>query len=192
MSEIKQSKRGGKRNGAGRKPKTKRVEELIASGVITPQPDDAAEPQKKTGRPSDFRDEFVIQAEKLCRLGATDMELADFFEVDVRTIYRWAQAREAFCQALKAGKEVSDDRVERSLYNRAIGYTYDAVKIFMPAQAHAPVYAPYREHALPDVTAASKWLSNRRPDVWRDRQQHEHAGKDGGALVITWQTPSQD
>lgn len=40
-------------------------------------------------RPSKFKEIFVSQAEKLCKLGATDIEVADFFEVDVRTIYRW-------------------------------------------------------------------------------------------------------
>jgi hypothetical protein len=32
------------------------------------------------------------------------------------------------------------------LYERANGYSYDAVKIFMPAGAKKPVYAPYVEH----------------------------------------------
>lgn len=180
--ETKKSKRGGPRKGAGRKSKARRVQDLREVGVITQQP----EQQEKAplrGRPSDFRDEFVAQAEKLCRLGATDIELADFFEVDVRTIYRWAQSREVFCQALKAGKEACDDRVERSLYIRAVGYTHDAVKIFMPANAEAPVYAPYREHLAPDVGAAKMWLSNRRGDVWREKQTHEHTGKDGAPLV---------
>jgi hypothetical protein len=36
--------------------------------------------------------------------------------------------------------------VERSLYRRAVGYHYDAVKIFMPSGADKPVYAPYVEH----------------------------------------------
>ena len=53
-------------------------------------------------------------------------------------------------------------RVERSLYERANGYSYDAVKIFMPAGAKKPVYAPYIEHVPPDVTAAIFWLKNRR------------------------------
>lgn len=182
-SEIKpKSKRGGSRKGAGRKAKATRVQELREAGVITQQPEPQEEPVPR-GRPSDFRDEYVVQAEKLCRLGATDIELADFFEVDVRTIYRWAQSREVFCQALRAGKEACDDRVERSLYNRAIGYTHDAVKIFMPANAEAPVYAPYREHVVPDVGAAKMWLSNRRGDVWREKQTHEHTGKDGAPLV---------
>ena len=37
-------------------------------------------------------------------------------------------------------------RVERSLYQRAKGYSYDAVKIFMPANRAKPVYAKYIEH----------------------------------------------
>jgi hypothetical protein len=28
-----------------------------------------------------------------------------------------------------------------------VGYSYDAVKIFMPAGAKKPIYAPYVEHA---------------------------------------------
>ena len=39
-----------------------------------------------TGRPSKYKKEFVDQAVKLCKLGATDIELADFFEVNVATL----------------------------------------------------------------------------------------------------------
>lgn len=77
-------------------------------------------------------------------------------------------------QALKAGKGVADDRVERSLYERAAGFRVEAVKIFMPAGAKEPVYAPYIEHHAPDTTAAIFWLKNRRPEQWRDKQSHEH------------------
>jgi len=41
---------------------------------------------KPGGRPSGYREEFAEQARKLCRLGATDKELADFFGVDEATI----------------------------------------------------------------------------------------------------------
>lgn len=131
------------------------------------------------GRPSQYRDEFAEQARKLCALGATDTEIADFFEVDVRTIYRWKHDHDEFCQALKAGKDVADERVERSLYQRAIGYEQDEVKIFMPANAHAPVYAPYRAKIAPDTTAAIFWLKNRRKEDWRDRVQTEISDPDG-------------
>lgn len=123
------------------------------------------------GRPTDYREEYAGQAEKLCQLGATDLELADFFEVSVRTIYRWKLDHDEFCQALRAGKDACDDRVERALYNRAIGYTHDAVKIFMPSGADKPVYADYREHVPPDPGAALNWLKNRRPDQWREKSE---------------------
>ncbi len=124
------------------------------------------------GRPSEFQKEFVAQAKKLAKMGATDMEVADFFEVDVRTIYRWKNSFPAFCQALKAGKHQADARVERSLYQRAVGYEQDSVKIFMPAQAAAPVYAPFREVIPPETTACIFWLKNRQPEQWRDKVEH--------------------
>jgi hypothetical protein len=65
-------------------------------------------------------------------------------------------------------------RVERSLYQRANGYNYEAVKIFMPAGAKQPVVVHYVEHMPPDVTAGIFWLKNRDPQHWRDSQQLQH------------------
>lgn len=134
------------------------------------------------GRPTDYRDDYASQAQKLAQLGATDQEVADFFGVDVRTIYRWKHDHEEFCQSLKTGKEVADERVERSLYQKAIGYEQDEVKIFMPASAEKPVYAPYRAKVAPDTTAAIFWLKNRRKADWRDKIDHELSGPDGGPI----------
>lgn len=136
------------------------------------------------GRPTAYKEEYAKQAEKLCQLGATDQEIADFFEVSVRTIYRWKADHDEFCQSLKSGKEVADERVERSLFQRATGYEQDEVKIFMPANAEAPVYAPYRAKIAPDTTACIFWLKNRRPDLWRDKVQQEHSGEVGFNLTI--------
>lgn len=129
------------------------------------------------GRPTEYREAYVEGARKLARLGATDAEIADFFGVDVRTIYRWKNTHDAFCQALKAGKDEADARVERALYHRAIGYEQEEVKIFMPAGAEEPVYAPYTAKIAPDTTAAIFWLKNRRPSEWRDRREVEHSGE---------------
>jgi hypothetical protein len=136
------------------------------------------------GRPSKYQAAFAAQAQKLSALGATDQELADFFEIEVRTLYRWKHDHDEFCQALKAGKETADDRVERSLYQRAIGYEQEEVKIFMPSGAESPVYAPFRAKVAPDVTAAIFWLKNRRKEDWRDVSRTEHTGKDGNAIEV--------
>lgn len=126
------------------------------------------------GRPTVYKTDYPEQARKLCELGATDVEMADFFEVDVATFYRWKNIHLEFCEALKLGKAASDDRVERSLYHKATGYTFDAEKIFQ--YEGAEVRVPYREHVPPDTTACIFWLKNRRRDQWRDKQDVEHSG----------------
>lgn len=131
-------------------------------------------------RPSKFKDEYIAQAEKLCKLGATDMEIADFFEVEVRTLYRWKAEHPEFCQALKAGKEVADERVERSLYARANGYEHDEVDIRVVDKEI--VQTPIRKYYPPDTTAAIFWLKNRRPEQWRETKAVELTGANGGPV----------
>jgi hypothetical protein len=137
-----------------------------------PESEQAHEP--RSGRPTSYQPEYAAQAEKLCKLGATDADLAEFFGVNTSTIWRWTGRHEAFCNALKSGKEEADERVERSLYQKAIGYEYDAVKIFNANGE--PLIVPYREKCAPDTTAAIFWLKNRRSDKWRDVHKHEHGG----------------
>ncbi|KNY20439.1 hypothetical protein AKJ13_22340 [Methylobacterium sp. ARG-1] len=117
---------------------------------------------------------FARQAEKLLKDGATDTDLAGFFEVDVRTIYRWKLQHEDFRQALTRTKAVADDAVVASLFRRATGYSHDAVKIMQ--DKGSPVVVPYVEHYPPDTTAAIFWLKNRRPDLWRDKPPEDGGG----------------
>lgn len=134
------------------------------------------------GRPTDYRDEYAEQAFKLALLGMTDAEMASFFEVDERTVNRWKDDHPEFCQSITRGKENADGDVAEKLYRRAMGYSHEAVKIFQVDGA--PLIVPYTEHYPPDTQAASLWLRNRQPRKWRDKVDHEHAGKDGGPIVI--------
>lgn len=129
----------------------------------------------KTGRPTGFKPEVVEQARKLCELGATDVEMADFFQVAVSTFYLWKNKHPEFSEALKAGKAAADERVERSLYHKAIGYSFDSEKVFQ--HQGQIVRAPVREHVPPDTTAMIFWLKNRRPEDWRDKSEvvHRHS-----------------
>jgi transposase-like protein len=139
------------------------------------------------GRPTDYKPEFVQRCAELCAHGATDAELADEFDVSVRTLYSWRNRYPEFLQALKTNKELADERVERSLYERATGYERDSVKIF--CQEGQIIQATFREHVPPDSTAMIFWLKNRKPEVWRDRVQQEHSGPDGGAIQIVSTIP---
>jgi len=130
------------------------------------------EDKLKSGQPTAYRPHFVEQAAKLCVLGATDMELADFFNVSLATITNWKNAHPEFLGALKSGKSFSDERVERSLFHKAIGYSFDAEEIFQ--YQGEIVRTKVRKHIPPDTTAAIFWLKNRRKDRWRDVHKHEH------------------
>jgi hypothetical protein len=128
----------------------------------------------KGGRPTVFKPEFIEQANKLAASGLTDFEIAKFFDISDRTLYRWLHDHPKFCQALKIGKEALDDRVERSLFHRAIGYTHNAVKIMTltdrdgESSSQEIVKVPYEEHIPPDTAAAIFWLRNRRRTKWKN------------------------
>ena len=136
--------------------------------------------KRPAGRPSRYREEFADQARKLCRLGATDKELADFFGVDVATVNRWKLQHAGFCDALKDGKAAADAEVADRLYQRALGFSHADTKILQ--HDGTPVIVPTVKHYPPDVVACIFWLKNRRPDLWRDKVGLEHSGPNGGPI----------
>lgn len=134
----------------------------------------------KGGRPSDYKPAYNKQAEKLCKLGATDKELAEFFEVSEKTLNNWKKEHPNFLQSIKRGKIISDAEVADKLYQRAIGYEHKEDKIFQ--YEGSPVIVPTKKIYAPDPTAAIFWLKNRQKDKWRDKQDLEHSGPNGGPI----------
>lgn len=127
-----------------------------------------------TGRPSKFKPEYVEQSVKLCKLGATDREIGDFFEVDERTVKRWKVDYPEFAEALKTAKAEADTRVVESLYRRACGYEHDDVHI--TTFEGEVIETPIVKHYPPDTVACIFWLKNRQPDEWRDVKAVDHTG----------------
>jgi hypothetical protein len=129
------------------------------------------------GRPTSFKPEYVQQAEKLSALGLTDAEMADVFGVAVRTLHRWKTDSEEFCHALKSGKSHADERVVRSLYQKATGYDYieqQAIKIKVAQYEERVEVVDVERHAPAETTAAIFWLKNRKPSEWRDKTEVEN------------------
>ena len=119
-------------------------------------------------------------ARKCCERGMTDIEVADILGIGLATLYRWKLEYPAFSRVFKLGKAEADDRVERSLYSRAIGYDYVAEKPVMTR--HGQKTMQYRAHIPPDTAAALWYLKNRRPDRWRDSFRHEHTASPYDAI----------
>ena len=147
------------------KEKADKIEALArGEDVDEPSPLD----ETPFGRPPTYKPEFVARAAELCLNGATDADLAAEFGVAVRTIERWRVAHPDFCRAVEDAKDVADDRVERSLYQKAIGYEREVQRASQGKVLHLTEYFP------PDTAAAIIWLKNRRSQKWKDRQDHNH------------------
>jgi hypothetical protein len=156
--------------------KTKLVEKSVKSTAHKPKEESKRVPvaelipveePRERGRPSLYRPEFDEQAYKLCLLGATDAEMADFFGVEERTINNWKIDHPNFFQSMQRGKLIADANVSEKLYHRAIGYSHEAEKIFN--NGGEIVRAEYTEHYPPETAAIKLWLLNRRPKDWKDK-----------------------
>ncbi len=134
-----------------------------------------AKQPKKKGRPTKFKPEYLDQAFHLCELGATDKKLAAFFGVTLSTLYLWKQEYPAFSDVLKRAKDRRDAEVERSLLERATGYSHKDTHIAV--HQGEVIKTPIVKHYPPDPTSMIFWLKNRQPEKWRDKHEHEVTGE---------------
>lgn len=135
-------------------------------------------------RPTKYNPDNNEQVVKLCRLGCTDIELADFFNVSEATVNNWKISESEFLESIKRGKEYSDAQIAQSLYHRAKGFIGKETKFFQKdgvvvEQRDVDVIYP------PDTTAAIIWLKNRRPKNWRDKIETEFSTLDNQPIQIT-------
>lgn len=130
---------------------------------------------------SKFKPEFIEQARKLAEMGHTDAEIAEFFEISLRVFHRWKSTHPELLQALRLGKTEADERVTRSLFQRAVGYSAPETVVNFEKRkdkrgrtrviTHT---AEFEKHFPPDTTACIFWLKNRRPEEWREKFEHDH------------------
>ena len=109
----------------------------------------------------------------LFREGKTDAEVAKVIGLQRETFRKVAKYNGLSCTTKRA-KGTADDKVERSLYERACGYSHPAVKIF--CQGAMVTREDYIEHYPPDTAALIFWLCNRQPERWKNVQHIEAQG----------------
>lgn len=125
----------------------------------------------RQGRPTLYKEEYNEKVVKLCRLGATDKEIADFFDIEESTLNLWKHAHPIFVESMKKGKIDADANVANSLYKRALGYEHpeDDIK-----QCEGNIIiTPTIKRYPPDSTAMIFWLKNRRSKEWRDKTESD-------------------
>ena len=121
------------------------------------------------GRPPLYKAENAELARKFCLLGATNEDLAELFDVAVRTIDNGIATIPEFAVAVQRGRDVADADVVQSLHSRAIGYVCEAEKIFHYRGEVMKV--PHTVHYPPDTTACMFWLRNRRRRDWLEKAE---------------------
>jgi hypothetical protein len=141
-------------------------------------------PKKKHagGRPTDYqKDHTCIAVEFMAEMGLTDKQMAARLKMSESAFNVWKAEHKEFMESLTRGKAKADERVEKSLYKNAVGYVYKAQKPLVVSDgngegSHIEI-AEYRERVAPNVSAQIFWLKNRKPKVWRDKQEVEHSGE---------------
>ena len=112
-----------------------------------------------------FKEEYVEQAYRLCLLGATDKEMADFFGVSEKTFNSWKKAQPELLQSIKRGKDDADARVAQSLFRRATGYEREEeeIKVISLGGNNGSTIdrVPVIKHYPPETAACAFWLKNR-------------------------------
>ena len=137
-------------------------------------------------RPTEYKPHYTVLAYNYCLLGATDIQLAQFFCVSEKTLNSWKKHHPEFLQSIKRGKDEADAVIAESLFHRAKGYSHEDVEIKVVPQGgkmgSAIETVPVIKHYPPDTLACIFWLKNRQKDRWRDKTETEHTG----AVEVKW------
>lgn len=100
---------------------------------------------RRRGRPEEYSEQNLPRVLELVFNGANDVEIAKDLGIGVSTLYTYYGRHPDFLEAVKAAKDIYDDRAERTLYSRATGSDPDT--------------------QVSD-TALIFWLRNRRREKW--------------------------
>ena len=138
----------------------------------------------------------LIRIEGWARDGLNDEQIAGKIGVNVATLYRWKEKYCEICEALRAGKDVPDRKVENALYNSCFDRTITVNKAFKVKR----VWFDDKGHRCEDerieiaeetvaIPANEKaqefWRANRKPEQWSKKEKLEVSGSVDFADVIS-------
>lgn len=118
------------------------------------------------------------------KFGASSNELARLFKISRGRVYEWMAKYPDFKEAVMDIRSEIDDMVESALLKSALGYDYTEQKIIRDGVGEdSQVIQAYviKKHKPADSTAQKLWLTNRRPEEWKEKQSVDNNGK----LTIT-------
>lgn len=104
--------------------------------------------------------------------GWSDIEIADHFNVNVRTLHRWANTHAEFAKALQMNDKAAVARVKGAFFAKATGFHYveqQAIKIKVAENLEEVQVVDVTRYQPPDTTAGIFYLKNRDRANWTDQ-----------------------
>jgi len=131
---------------------------------------------KKVGRKSKYDSELLKVAVKfMAEKGLTDEQMGQELGISRSTLSKWKVDNPGFAKELKDWKLQADSEVEKSLYQRACGYSFPSKTKEIESEDGEIIVQTITKHIPPDSTSMIFWLKNRQPSEWRDKTEHEHS-----------------
>lgn len=98
--------------------------------------------------------------------GATERDLIVAFQITKTVLSMWLAQHPEFAASCSITKQaaLADERVVRSVYEMANGYTLPETKVFV--HKGEVIKVPVTKHIPKDINAAKYWLMNRDPTRW--------------------------
>lgn len=131
--------------------------------------------KKKVGRPSKRGTIDLKKVKLFAEKGLTDEQLAAVLGISRETVDSYKKGWPEFSDTLKKARTLSDGKVVKSLYKRALGYEYDEVTVegvlIGDKEINRTKKKTTTKEVVPDVTACIFWLKNRIPAEWRDKHE---------------------
>ena len=118
----------------------------------------------------------LILLQGWCRDGLTNEQIAHNMGINPCTLYDWQKKYSEIANILKRTKDVVDKEVENALYKSAMGYDYEEIteeRRFnkRTGQYEMVVTKRAKKHIPPNTASIIFWLKNRKPEIWKDKQE---------------------
>lgn len=133
------------------------------------------------------------------RDGLSNGDIAHNMGVSRITLIGWCKKYPDIAEAMENGREIADRRVENALYEKAIGIKTTvrrAIKVKKieidsktgrkTSEKEEIEYVDEEIFIPPDVVAQKFWLTNRKPDVWRNKTENDNVidADENGTVMI--------
>lgn len=143
----------------------------------------------KRGAPSKTKSIDLLGIKFLIEKGCTDFEICSFYKITRTTFWRMQKSNPELCNTLKEWKKSSNERVERSLFERACGYSHESEEVFC-AFGKVTRVKTIKQYP-PDPLSCIMWLKNRMPDQWREKPPEAPDERFKDAELVFHNVPNQ-